>query len=120
MCVSANIVGVCWRDCAGQGAYFAEKASYSLSYAYTPPHAPHRRVMFLASVLTGHSKNFGTATQMSLKLAPELPPSHPVYSSVDFPGQYDSVQGGPHSGSLMWILYEREHAYPRYCIELGT
>lgn len=74
--------------------------------------------MFLASVLTGHSANFGTRISRQLRFAPELPPAHPLYGGADHPGQFDSVQGGPHSGSLMWVLYEREHAYPRYCIEL--
>ena len=43
----------------------------------------------------------------TLKRAPDLPTGHPCY-----PGLYDSVQGGPHSGSLMWIVYHSDQAYP--------
>ena len=65
--------------------------------------------MFLASVLCGHSKVYGTTLAKTLKRAPDLPAGHSCY-----PGLYDSVQGGPHSGSLMWIVYHSDQAYPRY------
>jgi hypothetical protein len=91
----------------GVGAYFAEKASYSLAYEYRGK--PGVKQMFLASVLCGYSRVYGTTTVTTLKRAPDLPTGHPCY-----PGLYDSVQGGPHSGSLMWIVYHSDQAYPRY------
>ena len=94
----------------GKGAYFAEKARYSDSYAYTDSKTGHKK-MFLARVLTGHAKNYGTNLAQHLTRPPPLPSSHPAS-----PGLYDSVQGGPHSGSIMCIVYQVSKAYPEYLI----
>eukprot|EP00940_MAST-03C_sp_MAST-3C-sp2_P003410 g3410.t1 len=98
----------------GTGAYFAEKAAYSHSYAHP---ANGRRYMFLAYVACGNIKNYGMKKMTSLKRGPDLEPGHPDYGGQWSPGLYDSVQGGPHSGSVMYIVYNGEQAYPAYLIE---
>lgn len=88
----------------GTGAYFAEKASYSNNYAYRSGSYRH---MFLASVLTGKAKVYGSTLARTLKRPPLLP---------DGSGLYDSVQGGPHSGSIMYVIYDSDQALPLYFI----
>ena len=65
--------------------------------------------MFLASVLCGEMKVYGTTLAKNNKRAPQLPSGHPRY-----PGLYDSVKGGPHSGSYMYIVYRSDQAMPLY------
>ena len=92
----------------GVGGYFAQNARYSESYEFKVPGTTLRQ-MFLATVLTGVFKDYGVKTEKNLKRAPELPRSHPNH-----PGLYDSVKGGPHSGSFMYIVYSSDQAYPLY------
>lgn len=92
----------------GIGAYFAEKASYSLAYQYRGLGGGLCQ-MFLASVITGESKDYKTTLAQGLKRAPDLPDSHPRH-----PGLYDSVKAGPHSGSIMYIVYEADMSLPLY------
>jgi len=91
----------------GVGAYFAEKAKYSHAYTHKPGGGVGQ--MFLASVLCGEFKNYGTTLAQSNKRAPQLPSGHSRY-----PGSYDSVKGGPHSGSYMYIVYKADQALPLY------
>lgn len=92
----------------GVGAYFAQSASYSVrSYSYNCS-SGHRQV-FLALVLTGRSKDYGTQKAQTLKRAPDLEAGHEFA-----PGLYDSVKGGPHDGTIMYIVYEGAQAYPLY------
>jgi len=93
----------------GNGAYFAVKAKYSDSYAYRK--SSEGRKMFLASVICGESKNYGTTLAKTLKRQPQLPSSHRRY-----PDSYDSVLAGPHSGSCMYVIYECEQAMPMYMV----
>ena len=60
-------------------------------------------------MLCGDTKVYGMTKAQSLKRAPDLPTGHKRY-----PGLYDSVQGGPHDGSIMYIVYEGSQAYPLY------
>jgi hypothetical protein len=98
----------------GRGAYFAEKASYSNGYCHN---SNGHKYMFLAHVACGNVKDYGTTLMNSLKRAPDLPPGHPDYGNATVPGLYDSVKGGPHSGSCMYIIYTLSQAYPAYLIE---
>jgi len=92
----------------GIGAYFALKASYSVrGYSYNCGNGA--RQVFLATVLCGDTKIYGSKKDQSLKRAPDLPSGHP-----HAPGLYDSVEGGPHDGSKMYIVYEGSQAYPLY------
>ena len=93
----------------GNGAYFAVKAKYSDSYAYRK--SSEGRKMFLASVICGESKNYGTTLARTLKRGPDLPRGHRRY-----PGLYDSVLAGPHSGSHMYVVYEGDQAMPMYMV----
>lgn len=91
---------------SGTGAYFAEKASYS-DDGFVHQTKNGERQLFLAMVLTGKSKDFGTNTETDLKRPPVLPSGG---------GIYDSVKGGPHSGSLMYVVYDTAKSYPAYLI----
>ena len=73
--------------------------------------------MFLAYVLCGNIKDYGMATSNGLRRAPNLPPGHADYGTSAAPGLYDSVKGGPHSGSHMYIVYTLAQTYPGYLIE---
>jgi len=96
------------RGYYGVGAYFAALSKYSVAnYSYNA--GSGQRQIFLAAVLCGDTKNYGMTKGQSLKRAPELPGGHKRY-----PGLYDSVQGGPHDGSVMYIVYEGSQAYPLY------
>lgn len=92
----------------GKGAYFATRAQYSAN-GYAHSMGGRKKQLFLASVLTGVEKDFGKTTMNSLKRAPQLPSGHPRH-----PGLYDSVMGGPHSGTIMYIVYGSDQAYPLY------
>ena len=89
-------------------AHTQEKASYSKAYEHKLPGTNHAQ-MFLATVLCGLTRVYGTTLAQSLKRAPELPSTHACA-----PGLYDCVKGGPHSGSFMYIVYQSDQAYPLY------
>ena len=96
------------RGYYGVGAYFAQLAKYSVAnYSYNAGQG--QRQLFLAAVLCGDTKVYGMTKAQSLKRAPDLPAGH-----KRAPGLYDSVQGGPHDGSIMYIVYEGSQAYPLY------
>lgn len=96
----------------GRGAYFADKAAYSTD-SYSHLNSDGTRQIFLAKVLTGITKEYGTGKDTGLKRAPNLPSGHKF-----FPGLYDSVAGGPHSGgrvsSRMYVIYDVSQSYPMY------
>eukprot|EP00940_MAST-03C_sp_MAST-3C-sp2_P001067 g1067.t1 len=92
----------------GHGAYFAVNAQYSDSYAHSTRGGAKQ--MFLANVLTGRSKDYKTTVSDTTR-ALKRPPA--IGNSGNF---YDSVKGGPHSGSIMYIIYDMSKAYPAYLI----
>eukprot|EP00940_MAST-03C_sp_MAST-3C-sp2_P001068 g1068.t1 len=96
------------RGYYGQGAYFAVNAEYSDSYAHST--GGGSKQMFLAKVLTGRSKDYKTTVDDTTR-ALKRPPA--IGNSGNF---YDSVKGGPHSGSIMYIIYDMSQAYPAYLI----
>eukprot|EP00940_MAST-03C_sp_MAST-3C-sp2_P003201 g3201.t1 len=91
----------------GTGVYFSVDAAYSTSdYSYSCGNG--MRQIFLAKVLTGITKDYGTTYMRQLKRAPNLP------GSADL---YDSVSGGPHGTrvkSRMFVVYDATQAYPMY------
>ena len=88
----------------GTGAYFAEKASYSVNgYSHSTKGGTSKQI-FLARVLCGREKDYKTQKDMSLKRPPTMPGGD----------LYDSVCGGPHAGSIMYITYDKSQAYPMY------
>jgi hypothetical protein len=95
----------------GTGIYGAEKASYSDCYTYKVPEPVDGRhgcrCFLLVQFALGNSKPYGTEIDRDLRLPPLLP------SSSD---RYDSVSGGPHSGSMMHIVYENDMVYPKYLV----
>jgi hypothetical protein len=95
----------------GTGIYGAEKASYSHSYTYrvgTVDSKPDCRQMLLCKFVLGEHKDYGMQTDNELRLPPLKPGSVEV--------RYDSVRGGPHSGSTMHIVYSNDRVYPEYLV----
>ena len=96
------------RGMWGQGNYFAVDASYSHRYAHRLING--ERLMFLCLVLTGHAAEI--PPDDSLRRPPvRIPPG---------PGQpieilYDSVTGQT-QGSIVFITYANDKAYPLYLI----
>ena len=106
----------------GTGAYFAEKAAYSLNYASAaPPGSPFagRKQLIIADVAVGDYFNYGKAIDRSLSRPPQKAPSGKA-AEVEFQDAplYDSVKGGPHGGSCMFVVYLPSQAYPRYLVTL--
>lgn len=92
----------------GQGAYFAEELKYS--YDGYSHHSRGNRQLFLAAVLTGKSKAYGSTQDQQLRRAPELPNRRGLYDSVN----------GQHDGTKMHVVYEKTQSYPLYLITFGT
>ena len=89
----------------GQGAYFAEKASFADLYSYKSPHS-HREI-FMATVLTGETC-WMTKEDKTLR----IPPLKPGSSTE----RYDSVSAYHDGGSNIFVVYEHDMAYPVYLI----
>ena len=85
----------------GQGNYFAEKASYSDTYAYQYPNGTKQ--FFLAKVLTGDSIQLKSDTKLRMP---------PVKEGST---RYDTVNGVTH-GCRVYISYSNDKAYPFYLI----
>ena len=85
----------------GRGIYFAEKASYSDTYAHT---ATGDKVFMLTKLLSGEEVRIMPADG-SLKVCPDKPGG----------GRYDTVTGDT-SGSKVYIVYENGRAYPEYLV----
>lgn len=90
----------------GKGIYFAQKASYSNSYAHAIGTA---KQMFLATVLVGDD--------VALPSDPKIrfPPQKPNGSLNTQVEKFDSVKGNT-GGSDVWIIYDNGRAYPSYLI----
>jgi hypothetical protein len=95
----------------GTGIYGAEKASYSDSgYAFkcgTISGQSNCKKILLVKMALGNFKNYGKDIDRELRLPPMLPQSK---------DRFDSVTGGPHSGSIMHIVYTNEAVYPQYVV----
>ena len=88
----------------GQANYFAEKASYSNSYAHELTDG--NREILLAKVLTGESCR--CASDRSLRLPP-LKGSQTRFQQE----RYDTVEGET-GGSKVYMTYTNDKAYPAY------
>ena len=104
----------------GEGAYFAEKSSYSHDYAHRLDDGCKQ--MFLAKVITGMSYECDS-TDRTLK----APPPKPMHeSSLEASGgrkfegeRYDSVTAVT-NGSRIYVIYELGRVYPAYLITYKT
>lgn len=89
----------------GNGTYFAEKASYSIDYAYKTEKS---KILILAQVFVGES--FITKPDNSLK----EPPTRPGLGQL----RYNSVQSqGDAAGSKIFVVYGENQSYPAYMVE---
>ena len=98
----------------GRGIYFAQRSSYSHSYAHKPvwdqknrPRSDGKddeREMFLAKLLVGDEVKLNS--DRSLTVPPINPRTHMKYNSVT----------GETGGSQVWIVYENGRAYPDYLV----
>ena len=94
----------------GRANYFAEKASYSDSYAYQNK---NYREIFLVKVLTGDSAECPPNRKLS------LPPEKKIEitGTLKFEKtRYDSVTGTT-GGCRVYMTYENNKAYPAYLIQ---
>jgi len=89
----------------GIATYFAKNASYSNGYASTNG---NDKQMFLARVLVGVT--FFTSPNNALKKPPQK-----GKNALGFPEDYDSVSGET-GNSVVYMVYENNHAYPDYLI----
>jgi RNA recognition motif-containing protein len=87
----------------GKGAYFAVNASYSTNYAYRP--STGYQQIFMAFVLTGHSKDTRPDTSLTM----------PPCKDGSTKERYDSVNGVSGS-SRIYVVYDHEKSYPAYLI----
>ena len=90
----------------GQANYFAEKASYSNSYAYELGDGTNE--ILLAKVLTGDS--YKSPSDQTLRMPP-LKDNHTRFQQE----RYDTVEGETH-GSRVFMTYSNDKAYPAYLI----
>ncbi|XP_057308682.1 protein mono-ADP-ribosyltransferase PARP11-like [Hydractinia symbiolongicarpus] len=90
----------------GKGAYFAEKAAYSINYAYESGSGEDQ--IFMANVLTGFN------IQMKGDKSLQLPPVKETDSNGIIV-RYDSVSGLSW-GYKIYVLYQLDVAYPSYLI----
>jgi len=92
----------------GRGTYFAEKASYSHTYAYLHSNV---RQLFLCEVIVGDSHYCNS--DRSLKVPPEKTYKTSTLGLAS--ERYDSVSGDT-GGSRVYIVYDNNKAYPTYLI----
>ena len=98
----------------GEGAYFAEKASYSLNYASTAGGGPFsgRQQLIVADVAVGDSFDYKKAIDRSLRRPPQRAPKAGGACEIEFQDSplYDSVKGGPHRcvGTNGWYHRHRD------------
>jgi len=89
----------------GRGIYFADKASYSKNYSYTPyPKAKGDLEMFLTRLTVGKEINLKQDRTLTV-------PPVDVTSGL----KYNTVTGNT-AGSQVWIVYENGRAYPEYLV----
>lgn len=87
----------------GNGAYFAENASYSNSYSYKLD--KEKRQMLIVSVLTGISCPYGQRKDSNLTRPPERMPNR----------LYDTVYGES-AGSGIYVVYDHFKSCPAYLV----
>ena len=87
----------------GRGLYFAEKASYSNSYAFAT--AQGRKCILLAKLFVGEEIHM--QSDRSLRLPPYKP---------DGSGRRYNTVTGSTGGSKVYIVYENGRAYPEYMV----
>ncbi|XP_057308680.1 uncharacterized protein LOC130646998 [Hydractinia symbiolongicarpus] len=90
----------------GKGAYFAEKAAYSINYAYKSGNG--EKQIFMANVLTGFN------IMMEGDCSLQLPPVRRTDSN-GVVTRFDSVSGLSW-GYKIYVLYQLDVAYPSYLI----
>ena len=95
----------------GQANYFAANASYSDTYSHQNS-AISTREMILANVLTGDS--YVSARDSTLRMPPEKH-QHSIGDNQLQQVRYDSVKGET-SGSVVYMTYSNDRAYPAYII----
>ena len=99
-----------------RGTYFAEKSSYSDSYAYSnigfrqssctrPPLKADEKELFLVTLLEGRPKHL-LIPDANLLVPPVDPSSGQRYNSVTAETR----------GSKIWVVYENGRAYPSYLV----
>ena len=100
----------------GRGNYFTNSPTYAHKYRYDLPRvgnpwdtSPARHQIFIASVLCGAAKDYGSSKDPSLMRPPPLPGAARLY---------DSVTGNPDqkSNEQMHVIYKNDQAYPRYLV----
>lgn len=92
----------------GNGSYFAENASYSNTYAFEfKTKTTSNKQVFLARVLIGDSIHLHSDKSRDLRMPP--------LKHCDKSTRYDSVKGTT-SGSVVYVVYEHDKAYPAYLI----
>ena len=95
----------------GKGNYFAVNSSYcNGGYAYQCQGG--RRQILMANVLTGH---VDTCQPNHRLTQPPLRPLRPVSATGTITRRYDTVSGVT-GGSVVYITYENDRAYPAYLI----
>jgi hypothetical protein len=90
----------------GHGLYVAEKSEYSDQYSFKNTDGAKRSI-FLVRVALGEFRVYGSAQDNSLTKPPK---------NARTGRMYDSVQGGPHSGSMMYVVYDLQQVYPEYIV----
>eukprot|EP01061_Rhynchopus_euleeides_P027222 TRINITY_DN4431_c0_g1_i1.p1 TRINITY_DN4431_c0_g1~~TRINITY_DN4431_c0_g1_i1.p1 ORF type:complete len:422 (+),score=84.32 TRINITY_DN4431_c0_g1_i1:44-1309(+) len=100
----------CTSGMWGIASYFAVNSSYSHSYAFRKD-SQHQ--MFLAEVLVGNTKNYGSSSKKDLRMPPVIQGG----AQSDGPAvkRYDSVTGET-GGSVVHMVYANSKAYPEYLI----
>ena len=90
----------------GTGAYFAVNASYSDNYYYVDQKLRVKQLL-LVKVLTGNSCSYGIKNDPNLTKPPPLSEGNPLL--------YDTVNGFT-NGSIVYVVYDHDRAYPAYLI----
>ena len=99
----------CKKGMWGRGNYFAVNASYSNKYAHNEG---GKHQILMAYVLTGHSCSCDPDSSLT------MPPFREDQGTQDdgaVQRRYDSVCGNT-NGSIVYITYENDKAYPAYLI----
>eukprot|EP01062_Namystynia_karyoxenos_P083216 TRINITY_DN9528_c0_g1_i2.p1 TRINITY_DN9528_c0_g1~~TRINITY_DN9528_c0_g1_i2.p1 ORF type:complete len:394 (+),score=85.49 TRINITY_DN9528_c0_g1_i2:74-1183(+) len=100
----------------GSGLYFSTEAKYS-DRGYAHCVGNRRRQLLLAEVAVGRSVRL--ASDRSLKVPPALPAELCNPDNGPATERYDSVNGIT-QGTLVYIIYDGDQAYPRYLVEYSV
>jgi len=99
----------------GRGTYFATQADYSDNYAYITKQqgTTTTKQIFLAEVIVGVSKQCPADATLRLPPVKEATQN----TKLKFKGErYDSVAGVTAGGSVVYVVYDNNKAYPTYLI----